>query len=272
MGKRRIIIIGAGVLLGITFLVTSSKKKPVALEDTTPVAKITAQELYNEAADLSKDRKMLEAKETYQRILSEFPDYKHIENVQKELEGVNIEIIFSNTPAPQAVMHEVISGDTLGKLAKKYGTTIDLIKISNHLKSNIIRIGQRLRIWTRPFNIFIDKSQNKLILKDGEDVVKVYSVSTGENNGTPVGAFKIVTKLIDPVWFNKGVVVHPDSPQNVLGTRWLGFDLPGYGIHGTIEPDTIGRQVTAGCVRMKNGDVEELYNILVIGTKVVIVD
>jgi len=67
-------------------------------------------------------------------------------------------------------------------------------------------------------------------------------------------------------------VVPPESPQNVLGTRWLGFDLQGYGIHGTVEPETIGQQVTAGCVRMVNEQVEELYTIVPIGTKVKIVD
>ena len=64
----------------------------------------------------------------------------------------------------------------------------------------------------------------------------------------------------------------PESPENVLGTRWMGFDIPGYGIHGTVEPKAIGQQVTAGCVRMLNEQVEELYSILPVGTEVVIVD
>jgi lipoprotein-anchoring transpeptidase ErfK/SrfK len=157
-------------------------------------------------------------------------------------------------------------------LAKKYGTTIELIKVRNGLKKDIIRVGQRLSIWTAPFNIFVDKSQNILMLKTGNEVLKVYRISTGLNNSTPIGEYTITTKLVDPVWFNKGIVVPPDSPQNVLGTRWLGFNLSGYGIHGTVEPETIGQQVTAGCVRMRNNEVEELYDMIPYGTKVVIVD
>ena len=111
-----------------------------------------------------------------------------------------------------------------------------------------------------------------LLLKEGDDVIKVYRVSTGSNSSTPVGEYKITSKLVDPVWFNKGVVLPPESPQNVLGTRWLGFDLPGYGIHGTIEPEAIGQQVTAGCVRMRNEEVEELYSIVPLGTEVTIVN
>jgi len=111
-----------------------------------------------------------------------------------------------------------------------------------------------------------------LILKVNDEALKVYYVSTGKDNSTPVGDFTITSKLVDPVWFNKGVVVPPDSPQNVLGSRWLGFNLSGYGIHGTVDPDMIGRQVTAGCVRLRNEEVEELYDMLPMGTKVTIVD
>jgi lipoprotein-anchoring transpeptidase ErfK/SrfK len=169
-------------------------------------------------------------------------------------------------------MHEVSPGDSLGKLAKQYGTTVDLIKKSNNLKNDTIRAGQRLRIWKGQFNIFVDKSQNILILKNGNEVVKVYNVSTGLNNSTPVGTFKIVSKLVDPVWFKSGAIVPPQSSDNVLGTRWMGFDIAGYGIHGTVEPGKIGQQVTAGCVRMRNEEVEELYTLIPIGTSVQIVD
>ena len=136
----------------------------------------------------------------------------------------------------------------------------------------MIQVGQKIRVWTSKFNIFVDKSQNKLILKDGDVVLKVYDVSTGANNSTPIGKFKITSKLVDPVWFNRGVVVPPESPANVLGSRWMGFDIPGYGIHGTVEPQNVGQQVTAGCVRMRNEEVQELYSIVPLGTEVVIVD
>lgn len=233
---------------------------------------VAAEDLLNNAKQLLKDRNLYEAKVSYQKILNEYPDVDNIQEIQNKLEQINMDIIFSNAQSPNSVIHEVVSGDTLGELAKKYGTTIELIKQKNNLKSNIIRIGQRLSIWTGKFDIYVDKSQNVLNLKLNDEVVKVYNVSTGANNNTPVGEFKITTKLVDPVWFNRGVVVPPESPQNVLGTRWLGFDIQGYGIHGTVEPETIGQQVTAGCVRMRNNEVEELYSLIPIGTHVSIVD
>ncbi|MCK4881421.1 MAG: L,D-transpeptidase family protein [Candidatus Omnitrophica bacterium] len=273
---KRILIGGAAVLVVIVMVVfpkgKDKEKNPVPVE-TVSVQDMTGNELYDQASGLKKDGEIVQAKEAYQKILTDYPDVGNVEKVQKELEALNMELLFSKTPVPgKTVVHEIQSGDTLGGLASKYGTTIDLIKRSNNLSSDVIRIGQKLRIWTEMFNIFVDKSQNILILKDGDDVLKVYNVSTGNANSTPVGEFEITTRLIDPVWFNKGIVVPPESPQNVLGSRWLGFDLPGYGIHGTVEPETIGEQVTAGCIRMRNEEVEELYSIIPRGTKVIVAD
>ena len=67
-------------------------------------------------------------------------------------------------------------------------------------------------------------------------------------------------------------MIESGSPENSLGTRWLGFDKKGYGIHGTVEPETIGQQVSQGCVRMLNEDVEELYDLLPRGTRVTVQD
>ena len=276
--NKNIFMIGGGVVFVIVIaLLAWPKNKPVSSGDATatgqtPRSGKPVQALYEEANALRKSGDMVKAKEVYKEISGQYTDFNKIEDVESQLADVNMKIIFSNTPVAESTIHEVKSGDTLGKLAGQYGTTIDLIKISNNLQSDTIRMGQKLRIWQGHFNVFVDKSQNVLFLKNGDEVLKVYRVSTGTDNSTPVGKFKITSRLVDPVWFSKGIVVPPDSPQNVLGSRWLGFDMPGYGIHGTIEPETIGQQVTAGCVRMRNADVEEVYSLLPLGTEVVIVD
>lgn len=280
MNNRLIIIISA-VVLGVVVLVSLPKSKSKSNIESSvgqTVAradqpnKISADQLYKKAENLAADKKTVEAKAVYQAILSDYSDFEKIEQTQENLEAVNLDLIFSNSPSEHTIIHEVVSGDTLGKLANTYGTTVALIKRKSHLKSDVIRIGQRLSIWTGQFNVYVDKSQNILLLKAGDEVLKVYNVSTGKDNSTPVGTFKITSKLIDPVWFNRGVVVPPESPDNVLGSRWLGFDIPGYGIHGTVNPEKIGQQVTAGCVRMLNEEVEEIYEMLPLKTQVVIVD
>ncbi len=271
--NNRFVIIGGTVVVLVVLWITLFRAKTPSPAAQPPVKQINVSDLYKRANNFQKTGDYVKARVLYQEILKQYPDYDNIMNVQKDLEELNMNIIFSTTSVPgKTVTHKVVSGDTLGEIAKRYGTTVELIKKRNNLKSDVIRVGQKLYVWTGQFNIFVDKSQNVLILKDGNEIVKVYLVSTGENMSTPVGTFKIVSKLIDPVWFNRGVIVPPESPENVLGTRWLGFDIPGYGIHGTVEPETIGQHVTAGCVRMRNSEVEELYSLIPMGTEVVIVD
>ena len=272
--NKKWLIAGIGLIIVVTIAVTFFKGKKSGMESTKSASSFVKnpKKLYEMASSFEKNHEILKAKEFYQELLSNFPDYPRIEEVQQKLEQLNLEIIYSNSQSPKTVWCEVQVGDTLGKLAKKYNTTVELIKKKNNLSGDVIRVGQKLYVWTGSFNIFVDKSQNILILKDGDQVIKVYTVSTGANNITPVGTFKITSKLIDPVWFKAGAVIPPESPQNVLGSRWMGFDLAGYGIHGTIDPDKMGQQVTAGCVRMRNQDVEQLFDLVPVGTPVTIID
>ncbi|MFH0984218.1 MAG: L,D-transpeptidase family protein [Candidatus Omnitrophota bacterium] len=180
--------------------------------------------------------------------------------------------LFSKEITPDSIAYTVKSGDRLYILAKKNKTTVDLIKKINGLKSDSIYPKMKLKIHTAPFSIEIDKSKNVLILFSNGEAVKKYSVATGKKNCTPVGEFKITDKLVHPTWFKTGAILPPGSPENALGTRWMGFDKPSYGIHGTIEPKSIGTQASEGCIRMLNEEVEELYSVVPVGTKVTIQD
>lgn len=273
--KNKVILISIIALVVIIALgAVLSKNEPSSARksEEAPVSDASAKRLFDTAVKLEEKNSWTDAKEMYQQIMANHPDFTNIELVQKNLEDLNLRIIFSQIETPKTVIHEVKSGDSLGKIAKQYNTTVELLKKSNGLSTDIIRVGQRLRIWQGVFSVFVDKSQNILMLRSDGEVVKVYAVSTGKNNNTPIGTFKIVNKLVDPVWYKSGAIVPPESPQNALGSRWLGFDLPGYGIHGTIEPESIGMQVTEGCVRMHNEDVEELFSLLPTGTLVTVVD
>lgn len=217
-------------------------------------------------------QKFAEAKTAYQKLLDKFPDSPLLPKVQAELGKTNVALLFSPSVTPLDAAYEVKPGDTLGKIAASFGTTVDYLKKSNHLASNVIQPGKTLKVPKGKFSIVVDKSQNELLLTEDNKFVKTYRVATGKENSTPVGNFKIISKLVNPVWYAQGAVVPPNSPENVLGTRWMGIDKKGYGIHGTIDPNAIGQQVTAGCVRMTNADVEELFSIVPVGTDVTIVD
>ncbi|MBF0505028.1 MAG: L,D-transpeptidase family protein [Candidatus Omnitrophica bacterium] len=264
-------ILVAILLAALTFVALRHHNASASLKDS-PETALPVNQLLQEAAQYETQGDKLKAKEAYAQIVSNYPDYEKIEEIQQKLGELNIALIVSPTPMPQTIYYEIKPGDSLGKLSRKYNTTGQLIKKANGLKSDVIRTGERLRIWTAPFNLLVNKSQNVLFLKSGEEVLKIYHVSTGKDNITPVGTFKIASKIEKPVWFKAGGMPIPsESPENELGSRWMGFDVdPHYGIHGTLHPESIGQQVTAGCVRLKNQDVEELFDILPIGTQVVI--
>lgn len=220
------------------------------------------------------DTNFIRAKEAYLKIIDEYPELCDYAYIQERIASIRMAVLFSDVPTPDSELYKVIPGDSLAKIAKEYSTTVSLIKKANGLTSDVIMPGMKLKVQRVPFNIVVDKSQSTLTLFLGDEVMKTYIVSTGKNNSTPTGVFRIKDKLIEPIWYNQGVAIPADSPKNVLGSRWMGLttEEPGYGIHGTVEPESIGYQCTDGCVRMKNSDVEELYLIIPVGTSVTIVD
>ncbi|MFA4888078.1 MAG: L,D-transpeptidase family protein [Candidatus Omnitrophota bacterium] len=217
---------------------------------------------------------LLAAKAAYQELVSNHFNSPEVMNWQKKIEAINVRLLFSSVVTPGSKLYEIKPGDTLSKIAREFKTTADLIKKSNNFSDDRINPGRKIKVWTQPFNVLVDKSQNILILESGGEVIKVYIVSTGMNNSTPVGNFKITDKIVNPPWFKPGEPepIPPGSPENILGTRWLQLDIPSYGIHGTTDPKSLGKQVTQGCVRMANADVEELYAIVPVGTEVTIAD
>lgn len=238
-----------------------------------PQSKKAALSYISLAALYEKQGKLIEAKEAYKKAIEVYPNLDIVKNAKAKVEDLNIKILFSPLVDNEtSKIYEVQQGDSLRKIAKVFGTTVDLLKRSNNLNGDLIKQGTRLKVVTARFSVVVDKSQNTLLLKQNEEIFKTYRVSTGANNSTPTGTFKIVNKLANPVWYSAGAVVPPDSPENILGSRWLGISKPGYGIHGTTDPASIGKQVTAGCVRMLNTEVEELYTILPEAAEVVIVD
>lgn len=215
----------------------------------------------------------LEASKKYALILDEIRlSTKDRKKITADYEKLNTQLLFSRTVTPGTVLHEVAAGESLYTIAKKHGTTSALIRRMNSLSKDVIYPGMKLKAVTGKFYARVDKSKNTLRLFLDDVPIKTYSVATGKDNSTPAGEFTIKDKLVDPTWYKSGAIIEPGSPDNHLGTRWLGFDMPGYGIHGTTEPQLIGKQVSHGCVRMRNEDVEELYDILPQGTKVAITD
>ena len=105
--------------------------------------------------------------------------------------------------------------------------------------------------------ITISVATRRLIVTKDGGLVKTYSVGVGRNGSpTPTGTFYIVNKR--------------PNPGGPYGAMWMGLSVPGYGIHGTNNPSSIGGYVSKGCIRMYNNDVLELAAMVPVGTQVLI--
>ncbi|MDP7008028.1 MAG: L,D-transpeptidase family protein [Phycisphaerales bacterium] len=187
-----------------------------------------------------------------------------------------------DTNDPYSIDYTVRSGDSLSGIVQKMGLQVDwrfIQRINSIRKPSAIRVGQNLKLVTGPFHVVIDKDTYRadVYLGDGNDqiFVRSYKVGLGEYNSTPTGLFKVRrnSKLINPPWINPRTrePFSADNPLNPIGERWIGLegidertkDYSGLGIHGTIEPQTIGTDASMGCIRMHEDDVSQVYEMLV---------
>ncbi|HST16650.1 MAG TPA: L,D-transpeptidase [Gaiellaceae bacterium] len=126
--------------------------------------------------------------------------------------------------------------------------------------------------------IVISRGANRLTLYDGANAVRTFRVATGQAiYPTPAGLWHIMDMQRNPWWYPptnddwaKGLKPVPPGPSNPLGTRWMGLNAPGVGIHGTDAPASIGYSASHGCVRMQVPEAEWLFEHVSVGTPVVI--
>lgn len=194
---------------------------------------------------------------------------------------VNVAIIFSPQTTPECVLYDVQSGDNLTLIGNKLNTTQGLLMRANGIdESTALHIGQQLKYTPKDFRIVIERSKCRLFLLDKDGLFRVYPTGLGmPGHETALGSYTIGNKQKDPVWHKPGEPPIPaGDPRNELGTRWMPLvpakeGLPtDLGIHGTIQPETVGQFSSHGCARLVPADVEELFDLVVRGTPVEIVE
>jgi lipoprotein-anchoring transpeptidase ErfK/SrfK len=119
--------------------------------------------------------------------------------------------------------------------------------------------GQFAPLKDEPMEIIVDKTNHRLAVVSGNVLLRNYAVGLGGGK-TPEGRFAITEKVRNPNGRSDGA----------FGSRGMTLSDTRYGIHGTDEPDSIGQDESHGCVRMKKEDLEELYDLVPIGTPVTI--
>lgn len=208
------------------------------------------------------------------------PDVRNMAEIK--LGTINVSLLMTSKSAPGQIIHDIKSGDTLERIARKYGTTSDLLAVANGIKDvRAIQAGKKLRVFTGRFTLTVYRKSHSMVLWMNGEFFKRYGVGIGPGDKTPVGRYLVTSKQKEPTWWKKGEPPIPfGDPRNILGTRWMTLkdeadpegDTRGLGIHGTADDSSIGKSLSAGCVRMHNCDVEELYVFVPEGTPVTIKD
>lgn len=193
------------------------------------------------------------------------------------INSANRRLMNSSAPCPEKERYVVVRGDSLKRIAdKKYISVGNLLRVNEGLRRDdgrdpIIHPGQAMLYIKGVWSIRVVKHEYILLLYRNGALYRTYDVSIGKENRTPTGIFRITDNIVNPDWWApNGTVVPYGDPENILGTRWLkltpaeGTDasLTSYGIHGTWDEKSIGTGASAGCVRMLNRDVEELFDFI----------
>src|ERR1700751_4569800 len=122
--------------------------------------------------------------------------------------------------------------------------------------------GQRNRV------VLVSLVDRKLAVIDNGVIIATFQVAVGAKaSPSPTGEFTIISRVSNPTYYHRGTVV-PTGKDNPVGTRWVGLNLKGYGIHGTNAPGSIGRAASHGCIRLRNRDMERLFTMLRVGGRV----
>ncbi|MBC8108841.1 MAG: L,D-transpeptidase family protein [Anaerolineae bacterium] len=207
---------------------------------------------------------------------------------------INDTVVFSPkrfADDPYGGTYSVQSGDLLKKIAEKNDVTWELLgRVNNLSDPKKLRAGATIKMAKGPFHAVVNKRAFTIDIyvgaapgEKGSMYVTTYQVGLGKDDSTPTGIWLVEMhkKIKNPTYFSpRGEgVIDADDPKNPLGEFWIGLTgidghavgKASYGIHGTIEPNSIGRQESMGCIRMRNEDVARVFELLVEGKSQVVV-
>ncbi len=216
------------------------------------------------------------------------------DEVKAKMRDLNQAIVFTPTARfkddPFQGDYTVQSGDLLGKISVPLNVPYAFLERINAVNANRIRAGQSLKTIKGPIHATVSKKRFTMDLylgalpgQPGSMYLTTVKVGLGADSSTPTGTWEVTrgSKLVNPEWTNPRTseVFKADDPKNPLGERWIGLTgiagdavgQPSYGIHGTIEPGTIGTNASMGCIRLLHDDVEQVYDMLVEGKSTVLI-
>ena len=200
--------------------------------------------------------------------------------IRERLADINQTLIFSP---------EIFEGDPickpyevntlLSRIGVRHRVPWQLLEVINDIRAERVQAGQTIKVLQGPLHARVIKHQFVMdvfaMTPEGRQVfVHTFPVGLGANDKTPVGAFKVTTgkKVANPNWRDDetGEFYDSDNPLNPIGEFWVPIEgteaktknKKGFGIHGTIDPTSIGKEASRGCIRLGDADVELVFYLL----------
>lgn len=252
---------------------------------TNPIAAGTAKK---DAGDLLGARKILN-----EAVLAGKLSPADVDAAKKLMMEINQTVVFSPKRFADDEFggtYSVQPGELMSKIATKYEITWEALGRLNGISDpKKLRAGQAIKVIHGPFNAVVSKSKYTMDiylgppLEKGSMYVTTFPVGLGKDDSTPTGAWLVEAgkKIKNPTYYSpRGEgIVDADDPKNPLGERWVGLTgidghavgKASYGIHGTIDETSIGKMESMGCIRLKNADVEWVFDLMVEGKSIVVV-
>ncbi|CAG0996025.1 Putative L,D-transpeptidase YkuD [Phycisphaerales bacterium] len=207
------------------------------------------------------------------------------DSLREKLTAINRDLVFSPkvTPGdPLVESYTVQAGDVLDKIRKRRELTVEskfIARINGMANANNLKVGQKLKLVRGPFHAVVHKNEFRMDVFAGSPdepetwtYIRSFAVGLGEEkSGTPSGTFRIRNKMANPAWRNPktGESFGAEDPKNPIGEYWLGWEgvgdakvYTGFGLHGTIDPSSIGQAKSMGCVRLGPDDIAMVFEMM----------
>jgi lipoprotein-anchoring transpeptidase ErfK/SrfK len=245
-----------------------------------------------EARELFDSAKFLEARTLLNdALIANSLSSTDAKQAKQLLNQINQTVVFSARKFPEDPFggsFTVPPGGALAKIAKSHDIPADLLQRINGISDpRRLQAGQTIKVLKGPFHALVNKTDFTLEIWAGEPMAKgsmyvtSFPVGLGKDDSTPTGNWAVTNRLKNPTYYSprgQGVIA-ADDPKNPLGECWIGLTgtdghavgKMSYGIHGTIDETSIGKQDSMGCIRLKNADIAVVYDMMVADGKSTVV-
>jgi lipoprotein-anchoring transpeptidase ErfK/SrfK len=214
------------------------------------------------------------------------------DNLKTQIEQLNQTLVFSPRRIPEdpwGGIYQVASGERLGSIANRCNVPWELLARINNVTPKKLRAGQWIKLVKGPFHAVVTKHAFRMDLYlgapggPGSMFIRSFPVGLGKDNSTPTGLWlcKSGDKIRNPRYYppRGGDIIAPDDPKNPLGGYWIAIEgaegqalgKESYGIHGTIDPTSIGKMESMGCIRLKPEDIALVFDMLTDGKSKIVV-